>query len=250
MIDRKKEFYLGIEGRNVDSFLIKHIQYNLHSRIFSLDYVHYKRIDLLMFLGAEKSEKSILLNDKRKVSIRITRTLHIKNVELPESIQSIYETVFDALKVLWDENKWPVSDVNFFREEIIKENYKVRLQFGKRINIPNRECYLDIICCMHPSVTEYYFDFSLNGVTSSCLFFQGFTDPVVFFGYFSLFKWISKDCFSISDFNEEISFVLDMVNKTSQVIIEPKRNSFPNCQLILKAFESSRPNHILSVIQL
>jgi len=250
MIDTKKEFYIGIEGRNEDSFLIKHIQYNMHARIFSLDYVKYKRIDLLMVLSANKSETYVLLDDKRKASVRIEKQLDIKNVELLESIQIIYEIVFDALKILWDKNRWSINEINVIREEIIRTDYKVNLQFGKKIKVSGDKGYLSIICKFHPAITEYYFDFSFNGVESAWLFFRGNTDPVMLFSYFSLFQWISKERYSISDVDEEISFVLDIAKGTCEVVINPKNNSFYNCQLILKAFEYSNPKHILNVMKL
>ncbi|MBC7913309.1 MAG: hypothetical protein H7Y07_04220 [Pyrinomonadaceae bacterium] len=248
----RNQFYILFEDNDFDSFLIKHIQYNIQHKIWLLKYNKYSKINISILGGDERNEAfEITWNDKRtaKISVFCNREF-VANLEAKASIEFIYAIIFRSLDILWKENGWNVEDLISIQEEIRSEDYEVIVPIKTTLRLSDKKETVNIVCKLYPRFAEYFFRVEKKKEVQDVRFFRGISDLGIFFGHFSIFRVKDNNSISVSDAEGELNHVLNLTTYEYQRIYAPKINSLGNCKKIMEAFESADPKEISRVMKL
>lgn len=250
-MNKKNQFYISFENDDFDSFLIKHIQYNIQYKIWSLKYNKYRRIDIDIVVEDDiKEDFEITWNDNKTAKILLyCERKSVSDLEAKSCIAFIYDLVFKPLKILWKSNEWDVDDLISLHEEIKSDDYKAIIPIGKSLRLPNTKGIVNIICKLYPQFSEYFFRVENNNNPQTIQFFKGISDIGIFFGFFNVFKIKDSNRVLISDANGELNHVFNFSDNEYQRVYVPKINSIENCKKIMEAFESANPKEILRVMK-
>jgi hypothetical protein len=248
----RKEFYVAFKNDDFDSFLVKHIQYNIQHKISLFKYNKYRRINIVILVGDDKNEIfDVTWNDNRTANISIfCKREFVSDLEAKTCIEFIYDLVFKAIEILWKENRWDVKDLISIQKEIKSDDYKVTIPISTALRLPDKKGRVSIVCKIYPRFSEYFFRVENKKDVQTVQFFRGISDPILFFLYFSVFKIKDDDSVLVSDAEGELNHVLNLTNYEYQRIYAPKINSLGNCKKIMEAFESADPKEILRVMKL
>lgn len=251
-MNKKNQFYISFEDDDFDSFLIKHIQYNIQHKIWLFKYNKYQRIDIVILVGDDKNETfDITWNNNKTANISLfCKKESVNDLDAKTCIGFIYDLVFKSIEILWKENGWDVEDLISIHKEIKSDDYKVIIPIGKSLRLPNKKGIANIVCTLYPRFSEYYFRVENKNDVQTVRFFKGISDPGIFLGYFNIFKIKDNDSVLISDANGELNHVFNFTDNGYQRIYAPKINSIENCKKIMEAFESANPKEILRVMKL
>ncbi|RYE57057.1 MAG: hypothetical protein EOP48_06655 [Sphingobacteriales bacterium] len=247
----RNEFYVVFNDNASDSFLIKHIQYNIHHKIWLLKYNKYRRINIEIGIGDDKiSAFDISWNDRKTANISaFCKREFVANPEARISIAFIYDLVFKSMEILWQENGWNVEDLISIHKEIKSEDYKAIIPMKTTLRLPDRRGRVSIVCNLNPRFTEYFFRVENKTEVRTILFFRGISDLGIFFDYFCKFRIKDNDSVVLSGFEGELNHVLNLTHFEYQRIYAPRITNLGYCQKIMEAFESADPKEILRVMK-
>jgi hypothetical protein len=236
------QFYLVYEEEQLDSYSLKHIQYNVHKRLQILKYVSYKRIDVCLV----EAEVDIMVerDDKKKATLkcRFERSM-IEDVSEKKTIAYLYNLTFKCLMFLWSRNSWNVEDLDTIHSDIVAENYLSSIFFGKTLFSPDKNHKAAFLCELYPEFANYYLCFfeRKGDPSQKILFLHGHSDPDLFFYFFSNRVWRDNDYFLLSNITKEVFYIFN-VNQTDFLIeYRPLNNTLEECKNYITAFQADIP---------
>lgn len=232
-----KEFNIGFENPNLNTWDIKHIQYNLLKRLNNLKYVSYKRIDIILVKNTNE-QFDCDLDFKKTTRLRVSiNEESVTDLMDNQTIKVVYDYVFEGLDFLWKKNIWDLQDLLKIQEVIKAENFFVDLVYDKGIASPDRKHKAEFYCILHPGYTEYNFRVLYKKeVVRNVFFLKGHPDPGMFFGFFKNTNWRDNSYFIMSDINKEIFYVFNIHNEDFSIEYRPDYNSLEQCQKHVQAF--------------
>jgi hypothetical protein len=156
----RNQLYISFEDDKLNALLIKHIQYNIHNKIWRFKYNKYRRLDITISIENNSNRNfEIVFDDKKTAQIILfcERKL-LQDIESKECIEYLYDLIFDFFKLLWNENGWDIADLLAIHREIKDEKYNVFIPIKKAIKLPNQLGTINIMCKLKPSFSEYFFE--------------------------------------------------------------------------------------------
>src|SRR5882757_3463131 len=118
-----KLFFLVFDNEKADSLKIKHIQYNIQKKLYTLKYIRYGRIDVLFDID-HGGETETFWEHSRSARVKTgLDKAFVNDLSARDSIAGIYKSTVAALKILWDKNNWAKDDLDGLLGEAEKENY-------------------------------------------------------------------------------------------------------------------------------
>jgi hypothetical protein len=251
-MNKQNQFYLSFEDDDFDSFLIKHIQYNIHNKIWNFKYNKYKRINIVILVTDDENETyNINWNDNKTANISLfCKKEFVIDLDSKKCIEFIYDLIFKSLGILWKENGWHIEDLILINKETKSNDYEVTIPISKSLRLPNKKGMAGIICKIYPRFSEYFFRVENKNDAQTIQFFKGISDPGIFFGYFTVFKIKDDDSIILSDANGELNHVFNFIDKKYQRMYAPKINNLGYCKKIMESFESADIKEILRVMKL
>lgn len=235
-----KGLYLRVCDDPFDSASIHHIQVNIFKRL-SFKYITFKRIDITLLSESAVLGFKIEWDDGKHARILLNVSAEMLNdLSSKSSIVKIYDLIHNSLIELWRAHNWNFEDIDSVFQSIRIEDYKVTCHIGKPLLSPDRKYKIQIYCEMDAKAASYFIEVTEVKLKNryKVLFFVGTANLDLFFNFFTTLKWDSSSFARFTDLNNEISFVLDLENLTSQIIYSPIYNSIPMLKGYLSAFES------------
>ncbi len=207
-----KEFNLSFKDEELDSKVLKHIQYNLLKKLSKLKYITYRRIDITLSVNQALRHLRIDWDDGKTSTISCTIEHQFNDLTSMDGIAEIYQNVSHCLIVSWNKNNWNAKDIQNIINEIISEKYFVSVTIGKNHSSLDRKYKVELVCEIHPLYAEYYLDVSEKGNSFKhrIHFLKGTPIIDLFFVFFTKHYWHDNANFIIHDFNKEIFFVFDI----------------------------------------
>ncbi|MHA4812322.1 hypothetical protein ACX0G9_29775 [Flavitalea flava] len=235
-----KQFYIVFENRELDSFSLKHIQYNIQRRIRELKYVTYRRLDILLVDGKDQHEQ-IERDDKKTANMKcyIDSSL-IESIADKKSIKALYTVIFKGLEILWAKSQWDIEDLNDIYRAIEKDDFFSSVIYGKTLVSPDKKHNAEFLCEIYPGYTDYYLRFirKKEEVVHKIHFLHGHPDPGIFFNFFSNRIWRDSNHFLLSDINKEIFYIFNVNNPDFSIEYRPINNSLEECKNYVAAFQA------------
>jgi len=238
------QFYIVFENRALDSFSLKHIQYNILKRLRELKYVSYRRIDVVL-TDVKEEGRRIEWDDKKTANIKCYVGLSFgEPVADKRSTQAQYRAIFNGLEVLWEANQWNVDDLRGVYSEIEQEDFASSISYGKTLASPCKKHKAAFFCEIYPEYCDYYLLFLGNKgkVEQRIPFLHGHPDPGIFFNFFSNRAWRDNQYFLLSDINKEIFYIFNVNEPTSSLEYRPLNNTLEECKNYVAAFQANIPN--------
>ena len=233
------QFYIVFESKELDSFLLKHIQYNIHKRLKLLKHITHRRFDLHIAAG---KERAIIEWDDKKTSVVkcFVQQEIIDSCKEKRSIITIYNEIFNGLKILWEKNSWSIVDLENILLDVRNDDYFSSIQYGKRLASPDKYHKAEFWCEIFPEYSDYYVLFlPAKGIGEKKIkFLHGFQDPSIFFNFFQVQLWRDNQYFLLHDINKEIYFIFDVIRASFSIEYRPLNNSLEECQNYVNAFQA------------
>lgn len=234
------QFYIVFEKRELDSFKLKHIQYNIHKRLRELKYVTYRRLDFTL-IDENKGGAEIEWDDKKTANIRCyVDPVIIPSIEDKNGIAAVYTVLFDALKALWIKNNWNSEDLKNIYSEIERENFFSSRSYGKVEVSTDKKYKTKFFCELYPVYADYYLRFlgKKGEVVQEVKFLHGHPDPSIFFNFFPNRVWRDNEYFLLSDANKEIFYIFNVNSANFSIEYRPINNSLEECKNYVAAFQA------------
>lgn len=238
------QFYIVFENSALDSFSLKHIQYNIQKRLQELKYVSYRRLDVVL-ADAKDGDGKIEWDDKKTANIKCSVDLSLDApVTDKRSIKSQYLAIFNGLGGLWERNQWDIADLNNIYSKIEQEGFASSTSYGKILVSPDKKHKAEFFCEIYPEYCDYYLLFWGNKgkLEQRILFLHGHPDPGIFFNFFSNRGWRDNQYFLLSDINKEVFYIFNVNEPTSSLEYRPLNNTLEECKNYVAAFQANIPN--------
>lgn len=237
-----RQFYVVAEDNRIDSFNIKHIQYNLYKRLTRLKYVTYQRINILLIDKKGKEDIQIEWDDKKSANLKVYLDPKLMTtITAIDSIAAIYDVLFECLEVLWVKYGWNVGDLKNMHLEIIGENFSSFLVYGKNLVSPDKKYKAEFFCELFPEYTDYYLNFlgKKGELINKIKFLHGHPDPSIVFGFYTNSNWRDNECFLLADINKEIFYLFNVKKDEFSIEFIPTYNSLEECKNFVLAFQAN-----------
>lgn len=234
-----REFYMGFENRDINSFKIKHIQYNVYQRLHKHEYITCRRIDIILTESLVQGDIDVVVDDKRRVEIKSgIGGIDINHI-LENDGATVYKVIFSTLRLFWRRNKWNELDIDQLSDEIKHTDFVSTISFSKKYLSPDKKTKAEFYCELFPEYTNYYLDFlnKKKELIRRIKFFKGHQDPLIFFGFFANKTWRDNDFFFLTDYNKEIYFIFNIYEDSFELEYKPTFNSLEKCKDYVRAFE-------------
>jgi len=238
-----QEFILRFESNQIDSFRIKHIQYNIQKRLNLLKYIKYTKMHIT-FCVNDVEDAQINWDDTRRVEIKYCLEGKLtEDLSEHENIVGIYRNTIAALNLVWEKNNWVNSDLNKLLNEVEADNYLSYGVYGKAKISPSKKYKAEFFLEMFPDYSNYYIQFKGNGKDKlrRIMFLKGLADPFTFFGFFRTALWKDNNYFFLKDVNNEITYVFDINRESYSIEYKPSINSIDQLHNYVRAFQSDIP---------
>ena len=235
-----QQFYIVFERKELDSFSIKHIQYNIKKRLQELKYVSYRRLDILL-VDTEGEDGDIEWDDKKTANMKcyIDPLRFISTSK--ESIVEVYLAIFKGLRILWERNQWMADDLTEIYRNIEQDDFFSFINYGKVLVSPDKKHKAQFFCELYPQYADYYLLFfnSKGKVVQKVPFLHGHQDPDIYFSFFLNRAWRDNEYFLLSNNNKEIFNVFNVNESNFSLEYRPLNNSLEECKNYVAAFQAN-----------
>jgi hypothetical protein len=216
---------------------------NIGKRLKKLEEISYRKWRLTLADGQSDQSHIFWDDGKNLEALLFIDFQKIISCAEFQSIQLLYEMIFEALGQIWQVKSWNPDRLAEMHAAIKEENYKVSIIYGKDFPSPDKKRKAQFYCELFTDFAEYYVRFIGKGnkVHENIHFLKVDVDPDSYFMYFTNHYWNDKENFIVSDFNNEIFYIFNVNSGCFSIEYRPIDNSLEQLQNYVKAMQYGIP---------
>ncbi|MBW8687243.1 hypothetical protein [Chitinophaga rhizophila] len=211
------------------------------SLIGKAKFIKNRRIDIDII----NSKEEIFQIDGHKMSkVEITVGCDVDEyLQKPWEIRRkiLYEIVFYSMDSLGKENNWDLDFLNEVKNEILDSKYIIFTPYSKPIK--KNGLTAQLVVSHDVGLSDFKLVIYNKGMSiiKTIEFFKAFENLTFVSYYFSKCYWVDFNTFRIADRNDEIFFDISVLDGSTRISFDPKKNSAEALEKYILALRYETP---------